>query len=238
MYITNNTTMSAPAPQCPAPQGEHHEPAHWTPKEGFLTARGKKTWGKTLKVGGIFAAGALAVLAFQNCGWNKNYDAPNQRPIAENPEYHNNGQEITLDRLLAASNMFNAGHNSLVGDSFNNLFDQIDNTLDKKISLFSDEQNAHLNHGTNGKESYHAYIGINEQGGAKEIYVSWHLPEPTDEQKKNGAVATHKVRFVYYPGQKSIQRFDQHSNWDETGPKSYSYDELQKALKDFGILFN
>jgi len=103
------------------------------------------------------------VLVLQNCGRDKDYDAPNQRPVAENPGYHNNGEELTLERLLAASNMFNAGHDSLVGDSFINLYDQIDNTLDKRISLFSDEQNAHLNHGTNGKESYHAYVGINKK---------------------------------------------------------------------------
>lgn len=103
------------------------------------------------------------MLVLQNCGRDKDYDAPNQRPVTENPGYHNNGEELTLERLLAASNMFNAGHDSLVGDSFINLYDQIDNTLDKRISLFSDEQNAHLNHGTNGKESYHAYVGINKK---------------------------------------------------------------------------
>lgn len=227
--------MSSSAPHWPQAHGNDHDAPK---KERFLTPRGIKTGKKCLRVGGIFAAGALAVIALQNCGWNKNYDAPNQRPIPENPSYHNNGQEITLERLLAASNMFNAGHNSLVGDSFNNLYDQIDNTLDKKISLFSNEQNAHLNHGTNGKKSYHAYIGINKQWTAKEIYVAWHLPEPSDEQKKHGAVATHKVRFVYYPGQKSIQRFDQYSDGNEMGPKPYSYDELQKALKDFEVLFN
>ncbi len=227
--------MSSPAPHSP----DQHDHATW--REGMLTSHGKATIRKNgirvAKIGGIFGAWVLTVLALQNCGWNKNYDAPNQRPTTENPSYHNNGEEVTLARLLAASNMFNAGHDTLVGDSFNNLYDQIDNTLDKKIPLFSSEQNAHLHHGTSGKKSYHAYIGINKKWTAKEIYVSWHMPEPTEEQKKRGAVATHKVRFVSYPGQKSIQRFDQYANWDEQGPTPYSYDQLQKALQDFEVLF-
>ncbi len=203
----------------------------------LLTPRGRKIGKKTAKIWGIFAAGVLTVLMAQNCGWNKNYDAPNQRPLTENPDYHNNGEQITLERVLAASNMFDAGDSSLVEDSFNNLYDQIDRTLDKKISLFSNQQNSHLNHGQSGKNSYHAYVGINEAGWSKEIVVSWHMPEPTAMQKAKGAVATHKVRFVLYPGQNTIQRYDHYSNWDETWPVSYSYDQLQTALREYEVLF-
>lgn len=229
--------MSAPAQHSPTPQWAHDT----TENKTMLTEHGKrfvkKNWGRI----GLIWAWALAAIAAiygPSAFAPKNYDAPNQRPLTENPSYHNNGQEITLARLLAASNMFNSQHESLAWVSFNSLYDQISNTLDQKVSLFSSEKNAHLNHGTNGKESYHAYIGINKQWTAKEIYISWHLPEPTAEQKKKGAVATHRVRFVLYPGQKSIQRYDQFSNWDEQWPIPYSYDQLQEALKAYEVLFN
>jgi hypothetical protein len=207
----------------------------------ILTPHGKRKLKKHSKQVGLIWAGVLAAIGAiygpSACD-SKNYDAPNQQPPTENPAYHNNGQELTLSRLLAAANMFNAWHNSLASDSFNNLYDQIDRTLDKKISLFSEEQNAHLNRGTNGKDSYHAYVGINEKWKTKEIFVSWHMPEPTPAEKINGAVATHKVWFVYYPGQNSIQRTDYHSDGTISGPVANSYDDLIAALRSFEGLVN
>ncbi len=79
-----------------------------------------------------------------------------------------------MARLFAAAHMFEANNTPLVDDSFNNLYHQIDRTLDQNgweyVPFTSNAQNSHgipvasMNTSPNPAfDSYHCYIGINKK---------------------------------------------------------------------------
>lgn len=151
---------------------DQHESAHT--EHNILTPHGKATIKKySGRIGWLSAGvlGAIAVIYGPSACSPKKYDALNQQSMNS---YDNNAGEITMSRLFAAAHMFQATSTTLAEDGFNNLYNQIDRTLDQNnweyIPFTSNEQNSHgtpvssINTNPNPSfDSYHCYIGINKK---------------------------------------------------------------------------
>ncbi len=224
----------------------HEENTH--ENEGFLTPRGKATLKKNgWRLGwvGVGVLGVLGAIYGPQACQKKDYRALNQQGLES---YDNNAREITMSRLFASAHMFEANSTTLVEDSFSNLWEQIDRTLDKKNKFLWFEGKSQNSHGvprnsggviTNPSfDSYHCYIGINQEGSRKDIIISWHSPEPTAEQKRQWIVGTHKVVLSHFDGQNVVQRSDYYTDGRNTSPQSINFNSFTEFLKQLTGLYN
>lgn len=233
----------------PTPHEDHEQDNQHANDHAMLTPHGKQTMKKHGGRIGLVGAGVLVTVAAiygpSACS-PKNYDAINQQWLSA---YDNNSGEITMSRIFWAAHMFEATSTALAEDGFNNLYNQIDRTLDQNgweyIPFTKNAQNSHgtpvgsINTNPNPAfDSYHCYIGVNKKWDKKEIIVSWHNPEPTRSEKDKGFVWTHKVAWSHKKWQKVVQRVDYYSNGRVVGPQAYNFEQFIGELEKLKALYN